>query len=82
MFIFSKMAFSDVEYPWSWLYREEVKCTCCSDQINPFGVWYEHPVLKTVQCSECNKFYTNGELIFTKSKKLIHLIHILIMKYL
>ena len=61
-FLLEMAAFSDVEHPWSWLYREEVKCTCCSEQINPFGVWYCHPILKTVQCSECNKFYTQGML--------------------
>ena len=56
-------AFSDVEHPWSWLYREEVKCTSCSDQINPFAVWYRHPVLNTVQCSTCNKFYLKGLIL-------------------
>lgn len=54
-------AFSDVEHPWSWLYREEVKCTCCNEQINPFGVWYRHPVMNTVQCGDCNKFYSAGK---------------------
>jgi len=59
-------AFSDVEHPWSWLHREEIKCSSCPAQVNPFNVWYRHPVLKTIQCSECNKFYNQGE--FTKDE--------------
>ena len=53
-------AFSDVEHPWSWLHREEIKCSSCPAQVNPFNVWYRHPVLKTIQCSECYKFYNQG----------------------
>ena len=53
-------AFSDVEHPWSWLHREEIKCSSCPAQVNPFNVWYRHPVLKTIQCSECFKFYNQG----------------------
>jgi len=59
-------AFSDVEHPWSWLHREEIKCSSCPAQVNPFNVWYRHPVLKTIQCSECYKFYNQGE--FTKDE--------------
>merc|ERR1711990_1436791 len=59
-------AFSDVEHPWSWLHREEIKCSSCTAQVNPFNVWYSHPVLKTIQCSECYKFYNQGE--FTKDE--------------
>ena len=53
-------AFSDVEHPWSWLHREEIKCSSCPAQVNPFNVWYRHPILKTIQCSECYKFYNQG----------------------
>ena len=60
-------AFSDVEHPWSWLHREEIKCSSCPAQVNPFNVWYRHPVLKTIQCSECYKFYNQG-----RSKVFVH----------
>jgi len=53
-------AFSDVEHPWSWLHREEIKCSCCGDQVNPFNNWFRHPILKTIQCSKCRDFYKEG----------------------
>ena len=52
--------FSDVEHPWSWMHREEIGCSSCPAQINPFDVFFTHPVMKTLQCEKCNEFYSNG----------------------
>jgi len=70
-------AFSDVEHPWSWLHRDEIKCSCCGDQVNPFNTWFRHPVLKTVQCSKCNDFYNAGlfQTIIFKSNENLRPIH-------
>jgi hypothetical protein len=51
----------EADKPWAWVWNAKTNCTVCGDQINPFGVWYTHPILKTMQCGECNKFYHKGQ---------------------
>ena len=52
--------FSDVEHPWSWMHREEIGCSSCPAQLNPFDIFFTHPVMKTLQCEKCSEFYSNG----------------------
>ena len=54
--------FKEIDRPWGWVFSEEKKCACsvCGEQVNPFGIWHKHPKLKTIQCEECNRFYSKG----------------------
>jgi len=52
--------FKEVDKPWGWVFQKEVTCTVCGEQINPFSSWHTHPRLKTIQCVDCNRFYSRG----------------------
>merc|ERR1711892_187999 len=55
--------FKELDKPWSWALEETVLCPVCNEQINAFGQWKRHPVLKTLQCTTCYDFYHRGKWV-------------------